>query len=83
MQSVVKVLSKEEYNKWYADTAAVVLVAEDAGPGAAGLAIINAQGCYACHSSDGSKIIGPTFLNLFGEKAGSCKRWKRCYNNRR
>ena len=31
-------------------------------------AIINAQGCYACHSSDGSKIIGPTFLNLFGEK---------------
>lgn len=68
MQSVVKVLSKEEYNKWYTDTAAVVLVAEDAGPGAAGLAIINAQGCYACHSSDGSKIIGPTFLKLFGEK---------------
>jgi cytochrome c oxidase subunit II len=68
MQSVVKVLSLEEYNKWYADTAAVVLVAEDASPGAAGLAIINAQGCYACHSSDGSKIIGPTFSNLFGEK---------------
>jgi len=68
MQSVVKVLSLEEYNKWYADTAAVVLVAEDAAPGAAGLAIINAQGCYACHSSDGSKIIGPTFRNLFGEK---------------
>jgi cytochrome c oxidase subunit II len=68
MQANVRVLSKEEYNKWYVDTAAVVLVAEDAAPGAAGLAIINAQGCYACHSTDGSKIIGPTFRNLFGEK---------------
>jgi len=49
MQSNVKVLSIEEYNKWYSDTAAVVQVAEDSAPGAAGLAIINAQGCYACH----------------------------------
>ena len=29
---------------------------------------MNAQGCNACHSSDGSKIIGPSYLNLFGEK---------------
>jgi cytochrome c oxidase subunit 2 len=68
MQSNVKVLSKEEYNKWYTDTAAVVITAEGSAPGAAGLALINAQGCYACHSTDGSKILGPTFLNLFGEK---------------
>jgi cytochrome c oxidase subunit 2 len=68
MQSNVRVLSKEEYNKWYTDTTAVVTTAESSAPGAAGLAIIDAQGCYACHSTDGSKILGPTFLNLFGEK---------------
>jgi cytochrome c oxidase subunit 2 len=68
MQSNVKVLSKEEYNKWYTDTSAVVTTAESSAPGAAGLAIIDAQGCYACHSTDGSKILGPTFLKLFGEK---------------
>jgi len=67
MQANVKVLSQEEYNKWYADTSAIILVANDTLPGAAGLAIIDAQGCNACHSSDGSKILGPTFLNLFGE----------------
>jgi cytochrome c oxidase subunit 2 len=26
------------------------------------------QGCMACHSSDGSKIVGPTYLNLFGKQ---------------
>jgi cytochrome c oxidase subunit 2 len=68
MQSNVKVLSKEEYNKWYTDTLAVVDTAQSSVPGAAGMAVIDAQGCYACHSTDGSKILGPTFLNLFGEK---------------
>jgi len=26
------------------------------------------QGCNACHSSDGTKIVGPSYLNLYGEK---------------
>ena len=33
MNSNVKVLSKEEYNTWYADTAAVIIVAEESVPG--------------------------------------------------
>lgn len=68
MQANVKVLSKEEYEKWYADTTIVVAADETSRPGAAGMALIDGQGCYACHSTDGSKILGPTFLNLFGEK---------------
>lgn len=68
MNSLVKVLSDEDFKAWYADTSAVIAVAEGAGPGAEGLAIMNAQGCGACHSSDGSKIIGPSYLNLFGEQ---------------
>jgi cytochrome c oxidase subunit 2 len=68
MQANVRVLSKDEYEKWYADTTVVVATEESSKPGAAGMALIDAQGCYACHSTDGSKILGPTFLNLFGEK---------------
>jgi cytochrome c oxidase subunit II len=68
MNSNVKVLSAEDYNKWYNDSSSVTSVAAGSSPGAEGEAIINDQGCIACHSSDGSKIIGPTFSRLFGEK---------------
>jgi cytochrome c oxidase subunit 2 len=68
MNANVKVLSKEKYNEWYADTSSVTKVAESSAPGAAGFAIMKAKGCNACHSSDGSKIVGPSYLHLFGEK---------------
>ena len=68
MSSKVKVLSKEEYDIWYADTTSVIKVADASVPGAEGLAIIQAHGCNVCHSSDGSKILGPTFLGLFGKE---------------
>jgi cytochrome c oxidase subunit 2 len=68
MNSIVRVLSKEDYNTWYADTAAVAIVAEGSAPGSEGFAILKAQGCNVCHSSDGSKIIGPSYLNLWGEQ---------------
>jgi cytochrome c oxidase subunit II len=69
MKAVVKVLSKEKFNAWYGDTATMAKAAEGPGaPGAEGLAILKTQGCLACHSSDGSKIVGPTYLNLFGSQ---------------
>ena len=68
MSSNVKVLSKEDYLKWYTDTTAVVSVAEGSVPGSEGLAILKTRGCNACHTSDGSKLVGPSYLNLFGEQ---------------
>ena len=68
MQANVKVLSKEDYTLWYTDTAAVANVSKESAPGAEGLKIMINQGCNACHSSDGTKIIGPSYLNLYGEK---------------
>jgi cytochrome c oxidase subunit II len=68
MKAIVKVLSKEDYETWYADTVSVTSVEEVSSPGSEGLKIVLTQGCDACHSSDGSKIIGPSFLNLYGEK---------------
>lgn len=68
MRANVKVMSKEDFTKWYTDTAAVTTVAVVTGPGAEGQAIMQTVGCFACHSVDGSKIIGPSYLNLYGEQ---------------
>ena len=68
MNANVKVVSQEEYDKWYTDTTTVVKAAAGSAPGAEGKAILQANGCNACHSSDGSKIIGPSYLNLWGEQ---------------
>jgi len=68
MHSNVNVLSKEKFDAWYTDTTMVVAVDANAGPGAEGEAIMRAQGCFACHTSDGTKLIGPSYLNLFGEE---------------
>jgi len=68
MKAIVKVLSKEKYTAWYGDTTSLANAAEGSIPGAQGLAIMKIQGCLACHSSDGSKIVGPTYLNLFGSQ---------------
>jgi len=63
----VKVLPQEEFDTWYADTTATVLSeAEGALPGAKGLALIRQNGCNACHSSDGSALVGPSFLGTYG-----------------
>lgn len=68
MTSTVRVLSKEDYLKWYTDTTTVISVPEGSAPGSEGFAILKTRGCTLCHSSDGSKLVGPSFLNIFGEK---------------
>jgi cytochrome c oxidase subunit 2 len=68
MKSMVKVLSKEKFTAWYGDTSTIAKVAEGSVPGGEGLAIMKTQGCLACHSSDGSKIVGPSYLGLFGKQ---------------
>jgi cytochrome c oxidase subunit II len=67
MTSTVEVLSKEDFDAWYTDTTAVALTEAEI-PGAEGLAILRSQGCNACHSSDGSKLVGPSYLGLYGRQ---------------
>lgn len=59
MLSKVEVLSQEDYNAWY--------YAEDssANDAEAGLKILQANGCIACHSLDGTRIVGPSFKGLW------------------
>ena len=68
MNAMVKVLSKEDYEKWYTDSLNIIQTETGAvaAVGSAGIEIIRTQGCTACHSSDGSKLVGPSFLNIYG-----------------
>ncbi len=54
MLSKVRVLPQEEYDNWLA-AAAVTQVD-----------ILKLKGCTACHSLDGSRIVGPSFRGIFG-----------------
>lgn len=68
MSAIVRVVPREEYDKWYTDTTMVADTAAGDTPGAAGAAILKTQGCNACHSSDGTKIVGPSYLGLYGQE---------------
>jgi len=67
MNATVQVLSEKEFNDWYAQATTTAKIGGEK-PGSEGLAIIQKNGCTACHSTDGSKIVGPSFKNLFGNK---------------
>ncbi len=66
MGANLRAIPKVEFDKWYTDTTATKSTADPSVPGSEGLAILKAQGCNACHSSDGTKIIGPSYLGIWG-----------------
>ena len=61
----VKVLPEKQFNEWYSDTTALVAAATDS-PVASGKRIMTNIGCFACHTTDGSKLVGPSFKGLYG-----------------
>ena len=68
MSSVVNVVSKADFDKWYTAGAVEVNVAGVSAAASEGMGIMKIQGCFACHSIDGTKIVGPTYLNLYGSQ---------------
>ena len=68
MTSGVRVIPKEQFDAGLADTSAVVPVAEvQTSPAQQGYELIRKNGCIACHSSDGSRMVGPSFKGIWGE----------------
>lgn len=65
MLSTVRVLTKPDYLKWMDEQMALQQAEIAKNPGRALLA---SKGCIACHSSDGTKLIGPSFKGLFGKQ---------------
>lgn len=56
MLSLVKAIPAAEFDSW---------LGVDAGP-ATGEQLLTIKGCTACHSLDGSKVVGPSFKGVFG-----------------
>jgi cytochrome c oxidase subunit 2 len=78
MLSKVHVLSQPDFDAWLKTEGAKVAEIKKAtestgGADDASLAIIGKQlatskGCVACHSMDGSKLVGPSYKGLYGSK---------------
>jgi cytochrome c oxidase subunit 2 len=68
MYSGVTVMPKDEFDAWISDTtAAPVPVADvEATPADQGYQVLLRNGCNACHSIDGTKLVGPSYLGGWG-----------------
>jgi len=65
MNARVRVLSDSAFQSWYVDTTKVE-IPTDIPPWQAGLRVLQKNGCVACHTSDGNKLVGPTYLGVYG-----------------
>jgi cytochrome c oxidase subunit 2 len=54
-------LAQEEFDLWLAELAEKANI-----PVHEGVALLRNTGCLACHSLDGNKLVGPSFLNYWG-----------------
>ncbi len=64
----VKVMTKEDFQAWIEDTTAVAGPVVDSETSLAdqGWEVLRRNGCNACHSVDGSKLVGPSYLGGWG-----------------
>lgn len=68
MYTYVKVLQDSAFQSWITDTTQVkASVAEVESPTATGKRIMQNIGCFACHTLNGTKLVGPSFKGLYGE----------------
>jgi cytochrome c oxidase subunit 2 len=65
MYSYIKVMEDSAFQSFIADTAKVAS-AEIVSPGATGKRIMQNIGCFACHTLDGTKLVGPSFKGVWG-----------------
>lgn len=66
MYSKVVVHPSGEFEQWLTKAANFL---ETMSPEDAGKTLYKRRGCAQCHSIDGSKMVGPSFYNLFGSVA--------------
>ncbi len=62
MQAPVKVVSQADFNKWVSQQQA----SAPKNPALRGQLLAQTYGCANCHTTDGSKSTGPTWLHLAG-----------------
>jgi cytochrome c oxidase subunit 2 len=60
MSSIIRVVSDSRYEKWIAALPTKNAIISP------GFKILENNGCTACHSVDGTKLVGPSFKGLYG-----------------
>ena len=63
MRAIVKVVSQEEFESWIIDESGL---SDD--PVERGMQWTEQYGCLSCHSTDGSRLVGPTWQGVFGNQ---------------
>jgi len=75
MLSKVVVMPEEQFSAWLSaegeEVAALTLALEEGNEDDGSLVLLGkrlamTKGCIACHSSDGTRLVGPTFKGMFG-----------------
>ena len=64
MFAVLIVMEPEEYQNWLEGWSPETQAASN--PATRGKELYQSRGCVACHSLDGSAVVGPSFLGVFG-----------------
>jgi cytochrome c oxidase subunit 2 len=67
MYAPVVVVEPDEFEAWVAGQE-VERPTGEMSPAEKGEALVQEQGCQGCHSLDGSVLVGPTWLGLFGSE---------------
>ena len=65
MIAPVIVTSQADYDAWVQSQAAAAQAAAAAGGPANGKLLVSKYGCLGCHSTDSSKLVGPTWQGLY------------------
>ena len=66
MESPALVLSQGDFMAWATEQQGIAAAAQT--PEGKGALLVKSSGCLGCHSIDGSKLVGPTWLGLFGSQ---------------
>ncbi|MCX6230099.1 MAG: cytochrome c oxidase subunit II [Bacteroidetes bacterium] len=61
MLALVRIVPEDEFNTWLA-----ALPVKKSDDNNEGFKILEKNGCFSCHSTDGRKIIGPSFKGIYG-----------------
>lgn len=75
MITKVEVMTEKDFDNWYrgeneaqAKSVEAKSSSKTGTPGRKGAELIQVKGCTACHSTDGTPKIGPTFKDILGKK---------------
>jgi cytochrome c oxidase subunit II len=61
MYAIIRIVPQEDFDKWVA-----ALPVKGALDSNTGYKTLEKNGCLACHSIDGTKVVGPSFKGLYG-----------------